>query len=168
MHQRRARFVSTGAFLTLSALGLLGCSAAPKPAPTPAAAAPAQSSEEIKKEILAQDDRRFAAMVQADAKTMGEILHDDLTYIHSSGQLANREQTIAQVTTGQIRYQNILPSEREVRLYGDFAVVTGRAQLRVYSEGSKLLGFWVRFTEVWTRNKGVWQLIAWQSTRPPE
>lgn len=175
MQSQRSRFLIGGAVLALSALVSLGCSstraaapvASPSPAPAASPAPPPQSPEEVRKEILAQDARRIEAMVQADIKTLGEILRDDLTYIHSSGQLETKAQVLDEIATGKLKYRAVVPSEQGVRVFGDWAIVTGRAQLKVAS-GGKPLGFWVRFTEVWVRSQGGWQLTAWQSTRLPD
>jgi ketosteroid isomerase-like protein len=168
---KRASFVMGGVVLAVLAFVSLGCSSV-KPAPPPAAVASpapeaAQSPEDVQKEILAQDARRIDAMVAADVKTLGEILRDDLTYIHSSGQIETKAQVLDEIATGKLKYRAIVPSEQTVRVFGDSALVTGRAQLKVLS-GSKSLGFWVRFTEVWVRTGTTWQLVAWQSTRLPD
>jgi len=169
---RRTSFVLGGAVLALFALGSLACGsarpAAPAAAPAPVAApVVARSPEDVRKEVLAADARRIAATIAADVKTLGEILRDDLTYIHSSGQLETKAQVIDEITSGKLKYRAIVPSEQGVRVFGDWAMVTGRAQLKVNS-GGKSLGFWVRFTEVWVRSEGIWQLAAWQSTRLPD
>ena len=175
---KRTSFVMAGAVLAvlvLFVLGSLGCSSI-KPAPPPASAASpapaaAQSPEDLQKEtqkeILAQDARRIEAMVGVDVKTLGEILRDDLTYIHSSGQLETKAQVIDEIATGKLKYRAIVPSEQTVRVLGDAALMTGRAQIKATS-GGKPLGFWVRFTEVWVRSEKTWRLAAWQSTRLPD
>ncbi len=37
------------------------------------------------KALEALEDRRQAAMLAGDLDTLGEILHDELTYVHSTG-----------------------------------------------------------------------------------
>jgi len=170
---KRTRFLTGGVALALAILGSFGCSSAKPAAPAspPPAAVPSpavvQTPEDIQKEILAQDARRMEAMVKADVKTLGEILRDDLTYIHSSGQIETKAQVIDEIVTGKLTYRALVPSEQTVRLFGDSALVTGRAQIKATSN-RKALGFWVRFTEVWIRTGGTWQLAAWQSTRLPD
>ena len=161
--QRRA-VMGWGAILLVVTLGC--ASPQTKPAAAPASPA-APKPEDVQKEVLAQDARRIEAMTKADAQALGEILRDDLTYIHSSGPLETKAQVLDEITSGKLRYRAIEPSEQTVRVFGDTAIVTGRAQLRVTS-GGKPLGFWVRFTEVWVRANNAWQLAAWQSTRLPD
>lgn len=168
----RARFVLGAATLSLSFAGVLGCSSTPKAAPVvpaaPAAPVPkAEKPEDVQKAILDRDAQRSQAMIQADAKALGEILRDDVTYIHSSSPLEGKAQVIDEITSGKLKYTAIEPSEVGVRVYGDTAISTGRVLLKVSSRGKPAV-FSVRFTEVWLRSNEVWQLAAWQSTRIPE
>ena len=55
----------------------------------------------------------------------------------------------------------------KVRIYGDAAVVTGSAEIKV-SSGGRLLEFSILFTDVYAKQEGRWQMVAWQSTRKPE
>jgi ketosteroid isomerase-like protein len=159
--------------VTLSVLGVLGCSSAQKespkaaPAAKPEKTAKPETPEDLQKVIIERDAQRAQAMIQADAKALDEILRDDVTYIHSSGPIEGKAQVIKEITSGKLKYTGIEPSEVGVRVYGDTAISTGRVLLKSSSLG-KSMQFSVRFTEVWLRSHGVWQLAAWQSTRIPE
>jgi hypothetical protein len=50
---------------------------------------------------------------------------------------------------------------------GDAVVLTGVARISVTS-GGKLNKFGVRFTDVYARRGGKWQMVTWQSTRLPD
>lgn len=168
MNALRARFVAGGAVFALSVLGASGCRSlhgAP-PAPAPAAAV---KTEDAQKAILDRDAEKIRAMVQADVKALGEILRDDLIYIHSSGPVDTKERVIDEIASGLLQYKAIETSEVAVRVYGnsgDMGVLTGRAILKVSTKG-KALEIPVRLTEVWVRSHGVWQLASWQATRIP-
>jgi len=126
--------------------------------------APLAAAQDARQEILAADDRRFAAMVQGDQAALDGLLADDLTYTHSSGQLETKTQFLESLRSGKLRYLSAEPADREVRLYGDVAVVTGRATVKASMDGKELL-LPLRFTEVWVKRGGAWKLAAWQSTR---
>jgi ketosteroid isomerase-like protein len=121
-------------------------------------------AQEAPQEILAADDRRFAAMVQGDQAALDGLLADDLTYTHSTGQMETKAQFLESLRAGKLRYLSAEPADREVRLYGDIAVVTGRAAVKASVDGKELL-LPLRFTEVWVKRGGGWKLAAWQSTR---
>ena len=52
-------------------------------------------------------------------------------------------------------------------LPGDTAVVTGLAKFHVNASGNDIK-FQTRFTDVYAKRNGVWQMVAWQSTKIPD
>lgn len=127
------------------------------------------AADDARQEVLAADARRFAAMVQGDLAALDRLLADDLTYTHSTGQLETKAQFLESLRSGTLRYLSAKPSDQAVRLYGDMAVVTGRAEMKASSQGQDLV-LTMRFTEVWVKSGGAnsggaWKLAAWQSTR---
>ncbi len=117
-----------------------------------------------RQEILAADARRFAAMVQGNLTALEGLLTEDLTYTHSNGQVETRAQLLEGIRSGTLRYLAAEPSGAVVRVYGETAIVTGRADLRVSAQGRELT-VPVQFTEVWVKSGGTWKMAAWQSTR---
>jgi ketosteroid isomerase-like protein len=117
-----------------------------------------------RQEILAADALRFAAMVQGDLKALEGLLAEDLTYTHSTGQAETRAQFLEGMRSGTLRYLAAEPSDAVVRIHGETAIVTGRAEMRVSTQGKELT-VPVRFTEVWVKSGGAWKMAAWQSTR---
>jgi len=118
-------------------------------------------------EIRQLESRRIQAMVKADAEELNRVLADDLTYTHSSGQVDSKSQLIESLKSGERKYQMIEPQDVKVRLYGDAAIVTGRAKLKTVSKGQES-SFQAQFTDVYAKKKGHWQMVAWQSSRLPE
>lgn len=125
-------------------------------------AAPAASTAEDA--VRAADAARIKAFIAADRAALGSILGEDLTYTHSSGRLDNKSAIIDAITSGKTQYHSMVPGEVVVRLYGDVAILTGRAAVNVTTDG-QLLDLKLRFTSVYTKRDGRWQFIAWQSTR---
>lgn len=117
-------------------------------------------------EVRQIEGRRFEAIVRCDFAEIDRILADDLTYTHSSGRLETKAQFLAALQSG-LRFEAIEPEEVLVRVYGDAGLVTGRAQMRVRSQ-DRQTSFAVRFTTVYVKRQGRWQMVAWQSTRLPE
>jgi ketosteroid isomerase-like protein len=118
-------------------------------------------------DVRAADAQRFAAMVARDRAALERLLADDLTYTHSTGQVESKAQFLESLASGALIYRSIEPEEVAVRVYGETAVVTGRAVMRVENRGQALV-LPVRFTSVYVRREGLWRLAAWQSTRLPE
>lgn len=118
-------------------------------------------------DVRAADAQRFAAMVARDRPALERLLADDLTYTHSTGQVDSKAQFLDSLASGALVYRSIEPEEAAVRVYGETAVVTGRAVMRIENRGQTLV-LPVRFTSVYVRRDGLWRLAAWQSTRLPE
>jgi ketosteroid isomerase-like protein len=115
------------------------------------------------KEILALEDRRFAAMIERDFGKLNALVHEGLLYTHSSGVTDTKASWLQSMESGRVKYKQANCSERKVRIYGDVALITGRAQIEAEIAGQaktlKLL-----FLNAWTRTPRGWQFVAWQST----
>ena len=119
-------------------------------------------------QVLEAEKARFAAMVKGDRAALEKLLADDLTYTHSTALLETKEQFLKSVTTGNIDYVSIVPSETDwkIRINGNTAVVNGVAAVNVLDTG-KDRKIRIRFTTVQANRGGAWQLLAWQSTVIP-
>ena len=126
----------------------------------------AQADSASLRQVLATEDRRFAAMVQADTGALAHLLAPDLTYTHTDGAQNTRAELMQLVGSGALRYASISPQAREVRILGSSAVVTGRSAMRVEAN-ARAHAFRIRYLAVYRRGARGWELIAWQSTRLP-
>jgi len=119
-------------------------------------------------QVLQAEKDRFAAMVKGDRPALEKLLSDDLTYTHSTALLQNKEEFIKGVTSGNIDYVSIVPSEPDwkIRVNGNTAVVNGVAAVNVIDNGNDRK-IRIRFTTVQANRGGAWQLLAWQSTVIP-
>lgn len=119
-------------------------------------------------ELRDADAKRIAAMVQGDTKALAPLLAPNLTYVHSSGELEDREHFLETIGSGRLDYVSMTPSDVLVRfLWDKAAVITGKADVKLVA-GGKENAVSLRFTSVWVRSvEGAWQMAAWQSTRLP-
>ena len=122
----------------------------------------------VEQQVLQAEKDRFAAMIKGDRPALEKLLADDLTYTHSSALFESKEQFIKSVTSGNIDYVSIVPSESDwkVRVNGNTAIVNGVAAVNVIDTG-KDLKIKIRYTTILTNRGGSWQLQAWQATRFP-
>ena len=105
-------------------------------------------------------------MIDSDFDTLDELLGDDLTYTHTSGQADTRAEYIALCKRGVFKYQKIERPIEDIQVYGETVVVTGHVKMGVLIDGnSKLLNS--RYTNVWIKGAKGWQMVAWQSTPAP-
>ena len=118
------------------------------------------------KEMLGLEDKRFAAMVARDFAALEKMTHDELLYTHSSGVTDNKASWLESMKSGKVRYKSASCSERQVKLFGEVALVRGRAAIEVDIGGQpKLLR--LLFLNAWTRAPQGWKFVAWQSCPQP-
>ena len=124
-------------------------------------------SVDLEKQIVELERERLKAMINADSEALNSILSDDLTYIHTTTREDSKKSLIDSLAGGGLSYKSMDTEGVKVRIYGDAAVVTGSAAIKV-SSGGRLLEFSILFTDVYAKQEGRWQMVAWQSTRKPE
>lgn len=117
--------------------------------------------------IIELDRKRMTAMAEQDIATLNELIADDLVYTHSSARLDTKRSLIDNMQSGRTVYSAVVPSDVRAQDCGDTVVLTGVARISVNS-GGNVMNFGVRFTDVYARRGGRWQMVAWQSTRLPD
>ena len=116
--------------------------------------------------VIDLDRKRMRAMAAKDVETLEDLLADDLVYTHSSARLDTKKSLIRAMVSGSTVYTSVEPSDVKAQDLGDTVVLTGIAHIKVVSNGTPN-AFGVRFTDVYTRRDGRWQMVTWQSTRLP-
>jgi ketosteroid isomerase-like protein len=85
-----------------------------------------------------------------------------------NGTIVEREVDIARFAAGELKVDSIKDEDLKVSLYGDVAVATGREKMRGSYQG-QVAEMTIRFTNVFVRRDGRWQLVTHHSTaaNPP-
>lgn len=113
--------------------------------------------------ILKLDQARRDAMIRADTDALADIYADDVQYMHANFQLDDKATMLTEIGAGRPDYQTIECTDELVRFYGDVAVLTGVAAMRVaVPEGTMDLRN--RYTVVWAREGDAWKVVNCQST----
>jgi integrase len=86
------------------------------------------------KEILALEDKRYAAMCGGDFAALEAMLHDELLYTHSSGLTDTKATWLASLRSGKTKYKSATCSDRlDRRATGDECCVARQACARAAS-----------------------------------
>jgi len=117
--------------------------------------------------VIDLDAKRMAAMAAKDVATLDELLADDLVYVHSSARLDTKASLIGNMQSGATVYQSVEPSEVTAIDLGDAVALTGKAAIKVTSNGNAM-AFGVQFMDIYAKRDGRWRMVAWQSTKLPE
>lgn len=115
-------------------------------------------------EVRQAEDRRIKALIDDDFATLEAILADDLTYTHSNAVTDTKASYLAALRSGKTKYESFDREPSAVRLYGDTAIVNGDGTVGLRGQAAKIV---LRYTLVYVRRGGTWQMVAWQSTRKP-
>ena len=127
------------------------------------AAAQAASSASVEEQIKKIEKDRAAAVTKADVAALEAVTSDDYTLIDRNGRVRDKAQTMSAIKTGDIKITSNEVSDLKVRVYGDTAVVTGRADTKGTIGGRDVSGPML-FTRVYVKKSGRWQSVAFQQT----
>jgi hypothetical protein len=104
-------------------------------------------------------------MERVDVATLNRILSDDLIYTHANGLQQTKAELIGVLGSGDMKYESITPGDDiRVRVYNQAAVVTGRASIKIKAGGEEQ-SFTICYLDVYVKQDGRWQMVAWQSSR---
>jgi ketosteroid isomerase-like protein len=116
--------------------------------------------------VLAEEDRRYRAMQEADLATLDEQCADELSYAHSSGVRDTKSEYLGKVGSGYYAYRRIDHPVERVEVVGDTAIVVGRMTADIEVQGvPKTIDNLA--LAVWTRTSGTWRLLAYAPTSLP-
>jgi ketosteroid isomerase-like protein len=121
------------------------------------------NDQAIIREIVDLERQTREASLHRDADFSGRTLAEDYVAITPLGQIATKQDVVSARHSGQLRYESIDISDMVVRLYGDTAVVTARADVKGHQLGEDFSGPY-RYTRVWVRKNGHWQIVSYQAT----
>lgn len=124
-------------------------------------------SSRVQEQLKKLEEDWAEAFVKRDAAALGRILADDYYIIDSNGTVGDKASTIKDITSGEFTFESIKYDNLTVRVYGNFAIVTGGEVVKMRSgEQTNTEAF--RFTDVFALRRGRWQAISSQFTASSE
>ena len=118
----------------------------------------------ISTDLRAALDARRRAFLAADVSALDELLHDDLTYVHSTGVCDTKSTLIAKLRSGELAYVTLDLDVVAAHTSSTMTTIVGTMAAQVEVTG-QLVGVASRTLEAHVLLEGTWQLIAFQSTR---
>jgi ketosteroid isomerase-like protein len=115
------------------------------------------------REIVEMERQAKEASLHRDADFSQRTLAEDYVAITPLGTVTTKQDTVSARKSRQLRYDTIDVSDMVVRVYGDTAVVTARADVKGHQLGEDFSGPY-RYTRVWVRRTGHWQAVSYQAT----
>jgi ketosteroid isomerase-like protein len=111
-------------------------------------------------QIVDAEERLRTAMLHSDVSALDELLAPELIFTNHLGQLLGKENDLAAYRSGALKVKELKPSEQQVRLHGDVAIVSVRMQLSGTYDGNPANGDF-RFTRLWALSPHkTWHVVA--------
>ena len=121
-------------------------------------------AESVEEQLKKLETDRAAAVVKGDVATLEKQTSDDYTLINMNGQMSDKSQMVDAFKSGQTKLTSDEVSDMKVRVYGNTAVITGKADVKGTLGGKDVDGQ-IMFTRVYVKKSGNWQSVAFQQTR---
>ncbi len=103
------------------------------------------------------------AYAHGNVGPLERLLADDLIVTMTDMAVLTKAQSIGLLRSGHLRFPRYETSDIRIRVYSDAAVVTGRLQRTRTVDGKNVDDDW-RFTKVYVRRSGKWQVVAWHAS----
>jgi ketosteroid isomerase-like protein len=148
-----------GAAACILVLVTMGIALSPR-----AYALPRRESHAIHKEIEALEMQWRQAVISNNVGEMDHLLADDYIGISANGTVETKAQALALRKAGTVKISQLELTDLKVRVYGDTAVVTSRADLEGINGQSDISGNY-RYTRVYNRRLGQWKIVSFEASR---
>jgi Domain of unknown function (DUF4440) len=114
----------------------------------------------IETEIIHLSAEKFHWKTEGKISLVEDLFDDGLVFIHITGQITTKAQWIKELKTGSFVYNKIQVKEVATKVYGDTAVLVGKAYFTV--NGGTV--YKLVYTEVYVKKKGHWKLVNLHTT----
>jgi hypothetical protein len=149
-------------FFLAASLVFVCCSSALLCAAEPAINSLSRENKMIR-EIMELERHTKDASIHNDTKFTEQALADNYIAIGPLGTVVTKSDMVDVRRRSKLHYEFIDVSEMVVRIYGDTAVVTAKAEVKGSDFGEDFSGPY-RYTRVWIKQNGAWRAVSYQAT----
>jgi hypothetical protein len=125
----------------------------------------AGASASVTQELTQIEDQLATYWKNSDCDAWGGLLHADWSVIHITGTIITKAEALKMCRAPGAPTEAHSVDELSVRPFGDAAVVTGRTIVTLGGTSPETVK--LRFTDVFIRREGRWQIVASHATRLP-
>ena len=115
------------------------------------------------KELIRLESVWNEAHQKGDASALEKLWGDDLEVTVPKMPVMSKPDVLGFARSGRMKFQRYQTSDLKVRAYGDAAVVSGRLQ-RTRTLNDKTVNDDWRFTKLYIRRAGRWQVVAFHAS----
>ena len=104
-----------------------------------------------------------AAHARGDAAALEHLFADDLVVVVPGMRVMTKADSVGMFTSGRMKFDRYETSETKFRVYDATAIVTGRLRRTRVVAGVTVDDDW-RFTKVYLRRAGRWQVVSFHAS----
>ena len=114
--------------------------------------------------VRALERRRIEAMRINDVHALAGLLHDQLIYVNSAGEMYDKMTYLRDISTHALSYDPDFDVEQtQARVFDDLIILSGIMLGHSRLDGEQQV-FHFPCTAVWRKDDGEWRMVAWQSS----
>jgi ketosteroid isomerase-like protein len=126
-----------------------------------------QSSGGTEQAVMRIERELLNAVLKGDASANERYLAGTYVFTGPDGSVEHKEQAIADLKSGDLKLKSASLDEAKVQVYGNTAVVTYSSRDKGTFKGKDISGT-TRWTDVFVKQNGRWQLVASHGTMLPK
>lgn len=120
----------------------------------------ASAQTPTEKEILQLSLDKFQWKTTGKFDLLADLFDDELVFVHITGHITTKDDWINQLKTRKFVYKKIVQKEASAKVYGNTAVLVGKAAFTVNGGSVDNLVY----TEVYTKKNNKWKLVNLHTT----
>jgi ketosteroid isomerase-like protein len=123
----------------------------------------AKSGGGAEQQIAQLEDQSRDAAIKGDSSFLEKHLANDYVRIRPDGTTEDRQAAIDAMKNGTAKYSSIDVSDRQIHVYGNAAVVTGKAAVKGTMNGNPVDGDY-RISRTWVKQGSQWKIAAFHTS----
>jgi ketosteroid isomerase-like protein len=117
----------------------------------------------VEQTLMNTEQEILDAVVKGDTSVIEKYLAGDSVFTDPGGMVMDKAQFIADLKAGNLKLESSKPDDMKVHAHGNAAVVTYGTTDKGTYKGKDISGNY-RWTDIFVKHKGSWQLVAGQGT----
>jgi ketosteroid isomerase-like protein len=114
--------------------------------------------------VMSIEKEMLDALLKGDASANERYLADTYIFTGPDGEMSSKAQSVADLKSGDLKFQSATFDDAKVSVYGDTAIVTYGSIDKGTYKGKDISGK-TRWTDVFVKKNGKWQIVASHGSR---
>ena len=127
---------------------------------------PSMATADPAGDVERMEQERIQAILDVDMPTLYAIYAEDFFYNVAAGNSLTRSEYLPRYESGELKVNKSESEARDIRVYGNTAVVTGIVHVNATIKGEDK-NLHLRYLNVWVKRAKGWVIVARQATNLP-